>query len=65
MGRTIFFASWGLVWWVGGGGEVVVVGGFLFDSGGGAWDGSAEGCCWFGFGIEEGEEDILMGNWEE
>ena len=36
-----------------------MVGGFVFDVGG--------GCCWSGFWIsggEEGDEDILMRNWE-
>ena len=62
--RTIFFASWGLEWR--GGGEEVV-GGFVFDVGGGCWEGSAGGCCWSGFWIsggEEGDRDILMRDWE-
>ena len=58
MGRTIFFASWGLLGWGlgGGGGEDVVVAGC--DTGGsGLWSsGRDEG--------EEGEKDILKGDSE-
>lgn len=58
MGRTIFFASWGLVWR---GGGVEVVGGFVFDIGGSCRSDFGSG---FGFWIEreEGDEDILIGN---
>lgn len=53
IGHTIFFASCGLVWWVGGG-EAVVVGGVVFDVAGSAKSGS-------GSGNGDGDGDILMG----
>ncbi len=44
---------------------------FVFDNGGGCWDASAEGCCWSAFGAgfwisgrEDGDEDMLMRDWE-
>ena len=56
MGRTIFFASCGLVWGVGGGVEAVA-------------GCDTRGSWGFGFGVwcsgrEEGAEDILKGGWE-